>query len=134
MNNVSLSIGLVFMMQYYQVTALHHCLTVTVFSFQGLKATQTFLKSLGRYGNTPFIFPLYGSGDVTQAFCRFAAVYSGIYCLNRTVNSLIVNTEDQRVSSIVCTAGQNIKCSHVVASPRLLTRALQTDPFVKLLY
>lgn len=37
---------------------------------QGIANTKRFLNSLGRYGKTPFLFSLYGSGDITQAFCR----------------------------------------------------------------
>ena len=33
-------------------------------------ATQDFLRCLGRYGNTPFLFPLYGLGEIPQCFCR----------------------------------------------------------------
>ena len=35
-----------------------------------LVATRHFLKCLGRYGNTPFLFPLYGLGEIPQCFCR----------------------------------------------------------------
>lgn len=36
----------------------------------GIKNTKRFLNSLGRFGKTPFLFSMYGSGDITQAFCR----------------------------------------------------------------
>ncbi|XP_018427421.1 PREDICTED: rab proteins geranylgeranyltransferase component A 1-like [Nanorana parkeri] len=36
----------------------------------GLKATQHFLRCLGRYGNTPFLFHMYGLGEIPQCFCR----------------------------------------------------------------
>ncbi|RWS27250.1 rab proteins geranylgeranyltransferase component A 1-like protein [Leptotrombidium deliense] len=38
---------------------------------KAMVAVNQFLSSLGRFGNTPFIFPLYGSGELPQAFCRF---------------------------------------------------------------
>lgn len=37
---------------------------------EGLKNTKRFLNSLGRFGKTPFLFSMYGSGDIPQAFCR----------------------------------------------------------------
>ncbi|XP_040486203.1 rab proteins geranylgeranyltransferase component A 1 isoform X2 [Ursus maritimus] len=40
----------------------------------GLKATKNFLHCLGRYGNTPFLFPLYGQGELPQCFCRCKAI------------------------------------------------------------
>ncbi|XP_060791781.1 rab proteins geranylgeranyltransferase component A 1 isoform X2 [Neoarius graeffei] len=57
-------------------------------AINGLKATQHFLRCLGRYGNTPFLFPLYGLGEIPQCFCRCKAV--------------------------IDTQGQRISCSHFV--------------------
>lgn len=37
---------------------------------EGLRNTKRFLNSLGRFGKTPFLFSMYGSGDIPQAFCR----------------------------------------------------------------
>ena len=34
---------------------------------------QSFLHSLGRYGNTPYLWTLYGSGELPQCFCRMCA-------------------------------------------------------------
>ena len=35
---------------------------------------QKFVDSSGRYGSTPFLSPLYGSGEVPQSFCRFVVI------------------------------------------------------------
>ena len=37
----------------------------------GVKAMQRFLNSLGRFGNSPFLWPMFGSGEIPQAFCRY---------------------------------------------------------------
>ena len=29
-----------------------------------------FIRSIGRYGNSPFLWTLYGSGELPQCFCR----------------------------------------------------------------
>ena len=36
-----------------------------------IQSTKTFLQSLGRYGNSAFLFPTYGVGELPQAFSRF---------------------------------------------------------------
>lgn len=36
----------------------------------GVNRTKHFLNSIGRYGNTPFLWPMYGSGELPQCFCR----------------------------------------------------------------
>ena len=41
------------------------------------------LQALGRFGGTAFLAPLYGSGELSQAFCRSAAVHGGTYLLRR---------------------------------------------------
>ena len=35
-------------------------------TLEGLKATQKFLSSLGRFGNTPFLYSSFGSGELPQ--------------------------------------------------------------------
>jgi RAB protein geranylgeranyltransferase component A len=43
----------------------------------GLRATKKFLSSLGRFGPTPFLWSMYGTGELPQAFCRLCAVFGG---------------------------------------------------------
>uniref|UniRef100_A0A671QLJ2 Rab proteins geranylgeranyltransferase component A 2-like n=1 Tax=Sinocyclocheilus anshuiensis TaxID=1608454 RepID=A0A671QLJ2_9TELE len=81
---------------------------------EGLKATQHFLRCLGRYGNTPFLFPLYGLGEIPQCFCRMCAVFGGIYCLRHSVQCLVVDKAANKVKAVIDTRGQRISCSHFV--------------------
>lgn len=41
-----------------------------------------FLTSYGRYGQSAFLFPLYGNAELHQAFCRLSAVFGATFCLN----------------------------------------------------
>ncbi|XP_029029930.1 rab proteins geranylgeranyltransferase component A 1 isoform X2 [Betta splendens] len=102
---------------------------------EGLAATRHFLRSLGRYGNTPFLFPLYGLGEIPQCFCRMCAVFGGIYCLRHSVDCLVVDKDTNRCKAVIDNRGQRISCSHFVvedsyvgkkaAAPRrLLSRAV----------
>lgn len=77
----------------------------------GIDNTKKFLNSLGRYGNTPFLFPMYGCGEIPQCFCRLCAVFGGIYCLKRSVSN--VSIADAKVDSIKC-GNQDIKASNIV--------------------
>ena len=80
---------------------------------QGLKATQRFLQSLGRYGNTPFIWPLYGAGELPQAFCRMCAVFGGLYCLRRGASTIIVSEADGTCTGII-SENQVLKCKWLI--------------------
>jgi len=51
----------------------------------GVNRTKHFLNSLGRYGNTPFLWPMYGSGELPQCFCRYS------FSLHRKFSSKIIH-------------------------------------------
>ncbi|KAM7373812.1 hypothetical protein PAMP_006512 [Pampus punctatissimus] len=80
----------------------------------GLTSTRHFLRCLGRYGNTPFLFPVYGLGEIPQCFCRMCAVFGGIYCLRHSVHCLLVDKETNRCKAVIDSRGQRIGCSHFV--------------------
>ncbi|GCB66559.1 rab proteins geranylgeranyltransferase component A 1 [Scyliorhinus torazame] len=92
----------------------------TVPTTEGLKATQHFLQCLGRYGNTPFLFPLYGVGEIPQCFCRMSAVFGGTYCLRHSVQCLVVDRETARCKAVVDNNGHRISCEHFVVNHNYL--------------
>lgn len=47
----------------------------------GAENVTRFLKGVGTYGRSPYLFPEYGSSMVLQGFCRMAAVRGTIYAL-----------------------------------------------------
>uniref|UniRef100_A0A1A8RG34 Rab proteins geranylgeranyltransferase component A n=1 Tax=Nothobranchius rachovii TaxID=451742 RepID=A0A1A8RG34_9TELE len=81
---------------------------------EGLASTRHFLRCLGRYGNTPFLFPVYGLGEIPQCFCRMSAVFGGVYCLRHSVQCLIIDKDTNRCKAVVDSRGQRINCSHFV--------------------
>uniref|UniRef100_A0A7N8XJB2 Rab proteins geranylgeranyltransferase component A n=1 Tax=Mastacembelus armatus TaxID=205130 RepID=A0A7N8XJB2_9TELE len=80
----------------------------------GLASTRHFLRCLGRYGNTPFLFPVYGLGEIPQCFCRMCAVFGGIYCLRHSVHCLLVDKDSNRCKAVIDSRGQRISCNHFV--------------------
>lgn len=81
----------------------------------GVKRVKKFLQSLGRYGNTPFLFPMYGCGEIPQCFCRLSAVFGGIYCLKRPINEIHFNESLDQFHAINCNE-QLIKAKSIVIS------------------
>ncbi|XP_068220721.1 rab proteins geranylgeranyltransferase component A 2 [Palaemon carinicauda] len=79
---------------------------------EGLEKTKLFLTSLGRYGTTPFLFSMYGCGELPQAFCRLCAVFEGTYVLRRPVSSIILNENNSCVGMF--SEDERFKCSHLV--------------------
>jgi RAB protein geranylgeranyltransferase component A len=41
---------------------------------EALKRIHKLIDSAGRFGNTPFLFALYGTGELPQAFCRLCCI------------------------------------------------------------
>ncbi|XP_039187679.1 rab proteins geranylgeranyltransferase component A 1 isoform X1 [Crotalus tigris] len=93
-------------------------------TIDGLKATQKFLQCLGRYGNTPFLFPLYGQGEIPQCFCRMCAVFGGIYCLRHSIKCLVVDKELRRCKAVIDHFGQRINASYFVVEDSYLSEKI----------
>lgn len=41
------------------------------------------------YGASPFIYPMYGLGDLPQAFARLSAVWGGTYMLDKKIDEIL---------------------------------------------
>ncbi|VDD80392.1 unnamed protein product [Mesocestoides corti] len=44
--------------------------------------------SMNRVGPFPLLWPMFGCGELPQSFCRMCAVFSGTYCLGRTITAI----------------------------------------------
>ncbi|XP_052057135.1 rab proteins geranylgeranyltransferase component A 2 [Apodemus sylvaticus] len=91
-------------------------------TLDGLQATKNFLQCLGRFGNTPFIFPLYGQGEIPQCFCRMCAVFGGVYCLRHKVQCLVVDKVSGRCTGIIDAFGQRISANYVIVEDSYLSK------------
>ncbi|XP_069140136.1 rab GDP dissociation inhibitor beta-like [Argopecten irradians] len=54
--------------------------------------------SLARYGKSPYLYPLYGLGELPQGFARLSAIYGGTYMLDKTVDEIVM--EDGKVVGV----------------------------------
>lgn len=121
----------------------------TLSTQEGMGRLCDHLKALGQYGTTAFLTPLYGSGEMSQFFCRSAAVYGTTYLLRRIPSTVTVtepnsdeSTKQLKVNGVViCTSDEDqtpggpsstqdppkekhVKASHVV----LAQEAKQSAP------
>lgn len=54
-----------------------------------LHRLRRYLRSIGRYGPSPFLVGHYGgTGEIAQGFCRASAVSGGVYILGRRITSI----------------------------------------------
>ena len=60
-----------------------------------------YANSMARYGKSPYIYPLYGLGELPQGFARLSAIYGGTYMLNTTIEE--ITYDGSKVSGIKAT-------------------------------
>jgi Rab GDP dissociation inhibitor len=82
--------------------------------FTLVERMKLYAESLSKYGKSPYIYPLYGLGELPQAFARLSAIYGGTYMLNKPVDEVIFEN-GQAVG--VKSEGEVAKCKFVVADP-----------------
>jgi len=63
---------------------------------EGLTAVFRHLTALGVHGETAFLAPLYGSGELAQAFCRLCAIHRGTYLLRHPLFGLVLEEEEEK--------------------------------------
>jgi Rab GDP dissociation inhibitor len=60
-----------------------------------------YANSMARYGKSPYIYPLYGLGELPQGFARLSAIYGGTYMLNTSIDE--ITYDGTKVSGIKAT-------------------------------
>lgn len=80
-----------------------------------------YMDSIGRYGDSPFIYPVYGLGGIPEGFSRMSAIQGGTFMLNTDIDKIVYNENGKVVG--VQSGEQIAKCKLVVCDP---TYALKT--------
>ncbi|KAJ3349818.1 Rab GDP dissociation inhibitor alpha [Entophlyctis luteolus] len=74
-----------------------------------------YMNSMTRYGKSPYIYPMYGLGELPQSFARLSAIYGGTYMLDKKIEEVIYDEEGKFVG--VKSDGEIAKAKLVVADP-----------------
>jgi Rab GDP dissociation inhibitor len=48
-----------------------------------------YMDSHGRYGDSPFIYPVYGLGGIPEGFSRMCAISGGTFMLNTDIDEIL---------------------------------------------
>jgi len=81
-----------------------------------------YVESLARYTKSPYIYPLYGLGELPQAFARLSAIYGGTYMLNKPFDELVM--EGGKVVGVKSEGGV-AKCKFVIGDPSYFPNKVQ---------
>jgi len=71
--------------------------------------------SVTRYGNSPYIYPIWGLGGLPEGFSRLCAIHGGTYMLNKPISKIIYN-EEGKVTGVE-SEGKIAYCKQLIADP-----------------
>eukprot|EP01102_Stenamoeba_stenopodia_P017816 TRINITY_DN643_c0_g1_i1.p1 TRINITY_DN643_c0_g1~~TRINITY_DN643_c0_g1_i1.p1 ORF type:complete len:438 (-),score=77.75 TRINITY_DN643_c0_g1_i1:144-1457(-) len=79
-----------------------------------IERVRLYCESLSRYGNSPYVYPMYGLGELPQAFARLSAIYGGTYMLNKPIDEIIY---ENGVAVGIKSEGEVAKAKILVGDP-----------------
>ncbi|ODN77297.1 RAB GDP-dissociation inhibitor [Cryptococcus wingfieldii CBS 7118] len=71
--------------------------------------------SMARYGKSPYIYPLYGLGELPQAFARLSAIYGGTYMLQKPISDIKLSSDGKFEG--VTSEGETVRAKKVIGDP-----------------
>ncbi|KAH6916875.1 rab GDP-dissociation inhibitor [Coprinopsis sp. MPI-PUGE-AT-0042] len=74
-----------------------------------------YTSSMARYGKSPYIYPLYGLGELPQSFARLSAIYGGTYMLDKTIDEIVTDSDGKFVG--VKSGSETVKAKQVIGDP-----------------
>ncbi|KAK2461644.1 hypothetical protein APHAL10511_006107 [Amanita phalloides] len=74
-----------------------------------------YTSSMARYGKSPYIYPLYGLGELPQSFARLSAIYGGTYMLDKPIDEIVTGPDGKFVG--VTSRGETVKAKQVIGDP-----------------
>jgi Rab GDP dissociation inhibitor len=82
-----------------------------------VKAVKLYEESLARFNTgSPYIYPLYGLGELPQGFARLSAVYGGTYMLAKPDVEVTYDPETKRATGVT-SEGESARAKFVVGDP-----------------
>lgn len=81
---------------------------------EALLKMKLYYNSIARYQKSPYLYPLYGLGELPQSFARLSAIYGGTYMLNKPFEGAVM--KDGKVTGVT-SEKETAQCDIVVADP-----------------
>jgi len=85
-----------------------------------------YMDSIGLYGDSPFIYPIYGIGGIPEGFSRLCAIYGGTYMLDKPVDEVLFD-EEGKVRGIRC-GEENAYAKKILCDPSYVLNVNKTQP------
>ncbi|KAJ8360989.1 hypothetical protein SKAU_G00175140 [Synaphobranchus kaupii] len=89
---------------------------------QTVNRIRLYAESLARFSHSPYLYPIYGLGELPQGFARLSAEYGGTYMLNREVQEIVM--ENGKVAGVK-SEGQVFHCKQLICDPSYVPNRVQ---------
>jgi len=84
-----------------------------------------YTSSMARYGKSPYIYPLYGLGELPQSFARLSAIYGGTYMLDKKIDEIVTDENGKFVG--VKSGDEIVKAKQVIGDPSYFGAGKQSE-------
>lgn len=85
--------------------------------------------SLARYGKSPYLYPMYGLGELPQGFARLSAIYGGTYMLDKPIDEIVYDGSGKVVG--VRSGEEVAKCKQVYCDPTYVPEKVRAGRYVR---
>lgn len=90
-----------------------------------------YMDSIGKYGDSPFLYPVYGLGGLPESFSRLCAIHGGTYMLNAKVDGIVMGA-DNKVEGVKID-GQLAKAPLIICDPSYVAGMNKTKVVAKVI-
>lgn len=87
---------------------------VDTLAIETIRRMKLYNESLAAYGKSPYLYPMYGLGDLPQGFARLSAIHGGLYMLDKPVDELVF--EEGKVCGVK-SGSEVVRCKAVICDP-----------------
>ena len=88
-----------------------------------IRRIKLYSESLARYGKSPYLYPMYGLGELPQGFARLSAIYGGTYMLDKPIDEIVIGEGGHVVG--VRSGNETAKCKQVYCDPSYVPDRVQ---------
>ncbi|RKP10504.1 GDP dissociation inhibitor [Thamnocephalis sphaerospora] len=92
-------------------------------AIQTHKRIMLYTTSMARYGKSPYIYPLYGLGELPQGFARLSAIHGGTYMLDKKIDEVVYDESGKFVG--VRSGDETVHAKVVIGDPSYFTNKVK---------
>jgi Rab GDP dissociation inhibitor len=84
-------------------------------AIETVQRIKLYSESMLRFGKSPYLYPLYGLGELPQGFARLSAIYGGTYMLDKPVDEIVLDENGKAIG--VKSGEETAKSKYVICDP-----------------